>query len=361
MLTLGIDEVGRGAWAGPLTVGAVVFDSDSTPTGLADSKKLTKKQRRMLSLEIKKTAVAIGVGWVSAARLDELGLSEALKLATQRAIRQIPREIFDQVDQIIIDGTVNFLAGPGPAMNKVTTLPKADSKIAAVSAAAIVAKVSRDAYMTQLEHVFPHYSFARHVGYGTTFHQEKLHDFGVIDGIHRQSFAPIQEVTRGAATLATPKSPCETVRSYDEERANFPVTTGEIRVLPQDDLAKRRLLRGTAGYYSGHSAENVAADYLEKLGHQIIAQNWKTKFCEIDIISEYRKTLYFTEVKYRANARHGDGLAAITPKKLRKMRFAVDFYLLKNADLVKDFDIKIAVISLSQTPPQVDEFIENVI
>jgi ribonuclease HII len=338
MLTLGIDEVGRGAWAGPLAVGAVVLDSAQVPDGLADSKKLTKKQREKLTIAIKKSAVAIGVGWVSATDIDKIGLCPALKLATQRAVAQIPPEIRARLDQIIIDGTINLLAGSDPAIiNKVTTLPKADAKIAAVSAAAIIAKVFRDHYMTQLEKVFPNYNFANHVGYGTALHQQKLTKFGAITGVHRQSFASIAKI------IDSPFA------GSDPTNINFavgfnPTAKGGQRVEQTP----------------GRIAENVVATHLEKLGHQIIAQNWKTKFCEIDIISEHKNTLYFTEVKYRANARHGDGLAAITPRKLKRMRFAAELYLNKNV-LAGKYDVRLSAISLSQTPPQVDEFIENII
>ncbi|MCL2451897.1 ribonuclease HII [Candidatus Saccharibacteria bacterium] len=350
MLTLGIDEVGRGAWAGPLVVGAVIFDSERVPAGLADSKKLSKKQREVLVLEIKKSAIAVGVGWVAATKVDELGLSGALKLAARQATKQIPRQIFDQLDQIIIDGTANLLATPEnpakttagtvPAKNilartelamvsKITTLPKADAKIAAVSAAAIVAKVFRDDYMAQLGRVFPRHGFEQHVGYGTKLHQECLSAYGVTP-VHRRSFAPIAALDKFSVASSVLAKTAGTVPAKKVEQ-----TAGRI-------------------------AENIAVEHLEKLGHTITAQNWKTKFCEIDIISEHKKTLYFTEVKYRENARHGDGLAAITPKKLRQMRFAAEFYLQKNAALTENFDIKLAAISLSKIPPKVDNFINNI-
>jgi len=305
MLTLGIDEVGRGAWAGPLTVGAVVFDSVRVPEGLRDSKKLTKKRREMLARAIKTSAVVVGVGWVDAGVLDRIGLSAALKLATERAFAQIPPAVREKLDQIIIDGTIKLLDDP-----RATTLIKADSKIAAVSAAAIVAKVFRDDYMARLSQVFPDYDFEKHVGYGTALHREKLTKFGALAGVHRQSFAPIKS----------------------------------------DKISQT----------AGRVAENAAAEYLEQHGHQIIAQNWRTKFCEIDIISARDQTIHFTEVKYRQNARHGDGLAAITPKKLKQMKFAAEFYLLKNADYVKNHSARLAAISLSGNPPRVEEFVENI-
>ena len=325
VLTLGIDEVGRGAWAGPMAVGAVILDSsiaryDPAREGvvLADSKKLSKKQREVAARWVQENAVAVGVGWVSASEIDRFGSGEALKKAAERAVRQIPAEIFGSLDQIIIDGRVKLIDDP-----RVITLVRADSKVAAVSAAAIVAKVFRDSYMTQLDAAFGGYHFAQHVGYGTALHQEKLRELGPVDGVHRQSFAPIAAL-------------------FDK-----PPIAGSYLAKKVDDTA-------------GRIAENVAADYLKSHGHQIIAQNWKTKFCEIDIISEHRKILYFTEVKYRANARHGDGLAAITPKKLKSMRFAAEFYINQNADLVKGYEIRLSAIALSENPPRVDEFLENV-
>jgi ribonuclease HII len=133
-LILGIDEVGRGAWAGPLAVGAVVFDSRNAPAGLRDSKKLTKIQREKLSREIKQSAISIGVAWVDAKIIDRIGLSRSLKLAAENAFSQIPPDIRENLDQIVVDGTIQLLDDP-----RAITLVKADDKIASVSAASIVA------------------------------------------------------------------------------------------------------------------------------------------------------------------------------------------------------------------------------
>lgn len=315
-LILGIDEVGRGPWAGPLVVGAVVLDQEKSIAGLNDSKKLTSQQREKLSREIKKSAAAIGVGWIDAPTIDKIGLSESLKLATKRAYDQILRQIDAcEISEIIIDGTINFLGDP-----RVITMVKADGKVAAVSAASIIAKVFRDHYMAQLDRVFPEYNFATHVGYGTASHKEKLARFGAISGIHRQSFAPIAKLS-GNLVQKKPEKVSQT---------------------------------------AGRIAENAAAEFLKQHDHQVIVRNWKTKFCEIDIISEHNKILYFTEVKYREKSTFGDGLDAITPKKLKQMKFAAELFLTKHNEFTKDYDVKIAVISLSQKPPQVDEFIESI-
>ena len=180
MRIVGIDEVGRGCWAGPVVAGAVLL-IDEIP-GLRDSKKLSKKRRAMLSELIHVSAV-FGLGWVTPAEVDQIGLTAAVGLAMQRALDQITRPY----DQIIIDGNYNFM----PDNSKVSTLVRADDTVPAVSAASIVAKVARDEYMAQLGTKYPVYGFTKHVGYGTEAHRKALHEHGVTPE-HRKSYKPIQ-------------------------------------------------------------------------------------------------------------------------------------------------------------------------
>lgn len=179
---MGIDEVGRGCWAGPVVAGAVVLKRRIP--GLADSKKLTKARRKELDIKIRKQAVAYGLGWVAPAEVDELGLTEAVRLAMRRAVADIQA---DQYSEIIIDGNYNYLSD-NP---KSTCLIKADDKIAAVSAASIIAKVARDNYMAEMAATYPDYMFESHVGYGTALHQAALKLHGACD-LHRKSYAPIK-------------------------------------------------------------------------------------------------------------------------------------------------------------------------
>ncbi|MFI5212752.1 MAG: ribonuclease HII [Candidatus Saccharimonadales bacterium] len=183
-MILGIDEVGRGPWAGPLVIGAVVLGG-ATIEGLTDSKKLTKKKRELLDVEIRQKAAGFGLGWVTAAETDEIGLSAALNLATKRAVEQVKTPY----NEIIIDGTVNFLKGTNKE-KYVTAMKKADLLIPSVSAASIIAKVARDNYMAEQDDIYTGYGFASHVGYGTAAHRVAIDKLGVTP-LHRLSFAPL--------------------------------------------------------------------------------------------------------------------------------------------------------------------------
>lgn len=288
-MILGIDEVGRGPWAGPLVVGAVVL-GEAKIDGLTDSKKLSKKRREDLAEKIHEKAAGIGLGWVHADELDELGISTSLELATKRAVEQITVPYHE----IIIDGTVNFLkdTSKGPY---VSTLKKADLLIASVSAASIVAKVARDAFMEEQSRAYPEYGFEAHSGYGTAKHRDAIEQYGVTP-LHRLSFAPLVE---------------------------YAITTAEKEVSSRTATTSKQL---------GDTAEREVVGYLERHGHHIVERNWKTKFCEIDIVSTKDDTYYFTEVKYRTTKESGGGMAAITPKKLKQMKFAAQLYAAKSPD-----------------------------
>ncbi|HEU5121745.1 MAG TPA: ribonuclease HII [Candidatus Saccharimonadales bacterium] len=305
-MIVGIDEVGRGAWAGPLVVGAVILNGVEV-AGLTDSKLLTKTQRAILDKEIRQKAKAIGLGWVSAKHIDTIGLGPALRVAAERALIHLSRHAYKE---IIIDGTIKLIDDP-----RVKTLKKADLLIPSVSAASIIAKVARDNYMAHIERVFPGYGFKRHVGYGTKAHQKAIDKFGA-SPIHRLSYSPLQK--------------------YSEPVINEPLkpTTKQI----------------------GDLAENEVALMLEQQGHEIIARNWRTKYCEIDIISRRDSTLYFTEVKYRKTNRQGGGIAAITPKKYQQMTFAAEFYAAKH--VTSQCDLRLAVADVTGEPPLVKTFLE---
>jgi ribonuclease HII len=302
-MILGIDEVGRGPWAGPLVVGAVVL-GDALIEGLTDSKKLTKKKRDALDVLIRRDAAGFGLGWVSADEIDEIGLGAALRLATIRAVEQVKTPYHE----IIIDGTINFLKETSKGQY-VTTLPKADLLIQSVSAASIIAKVARDNYMALQDDIYPGYGFTSHVGYGTVAHRTAIETLGVTP-LHRLSFAPL-------------------VKYKDVS-----ITTKDI----------------------GDAAEESVADYLRSQGHKVLERNWRTKFCEIDIVSKKDDVLYFSEVKYRKSSIQGGGLAAITAKKQQQMKFAAEYYAVSKR--LKDVPMKLVAIAMSGVSPKVDTYLE---
>ena len=181
MVIVGMDEVGRGCWAGPVVVGAVLLRG--TVPGVKDSKLLTRAQRDRLDTLIRARAAAIGLGWSDADEVDAVGLTSALSLAYERALAEIRMA----VDEIIIDGTYNFLAKD----KRARTVTDADAFVPSVSAASIIAKVARDNYMINLAKQYPGYGFEHHVGYGTPQHIAALYKLGP-SPMHRKSFAPIR-------------------------------------------------------------------------------------------------------------------------------------------------------------------------
>lgn len=188
-VTVGIDEVGRGCWAGPLVAGAVVLPADfaiSLDGGwrLDDSKKLRRSDRDRANIGIREAALAFGLGWVTAAEIDAVGLTQAVRLAMQRALDAITVAY----DEVIIDGSFNFLADN----SKATAVVRADGSVPAVSAASIIAKVARDDFMTEQAALFPAYGFESHVGYGTQRHIEALRAHGICE-LHRRSYKPVQK------------------------------------------------------------------------------------------------------------------------------------------------------------------------
>ncbi len=179
MAVIGIDEVGRGCWAGPLVAAAVRLHRHID--GLNDSKKISKKLRTVLAQQIYDNG-DVGMGWVTPQEVDRLGLTGAVRLAMQRAINEL--DICEE--RIIIDGNFNYLSH----MSGTEAIIRADGLVSEVSAASIVAKVARDAYMSELGDAYQQWQFDKHVGYGTALHKHLLEKFGVSD-IHRLSYKPV--------------------------------------------------------------------------------------------------------------------------------------------------------------------------
>ena len=327
-MILGIDEVGRGPYAGPLVIGACILgDWQNSENAewiekLTDSKKLSAKRREELYVLIKEKALATATGWVSSAEIDEVGLSEALRLATRRAVEQIQKTKVP-FSEIIIDGTMNFLVGT-KLEKYVSTLKKGDFLVKEISAASILAKVERDKYMTELDAVYPEYGFGKHVGYGTAAHQKAMEEFGLTPE-HRRSFSPVREIAEGKTTVK-PKTATRL------ETAAEPKNTSEQK---------------TTNKQLGDRGEQVVADFLTAAGHEIVARNYKTKLFEVDIISQKAQVLYFTEVKYRSGRDFGEALDFIDKKKQQKMHLAVAGFLTAHPEYA-DFMSILAVAAVGE-------------
>ncbi len=183
-MIVGVDEVGRGCWAGPLCVGAVVLH-DSLRGIVDDSKKLSAAQRQVIAQLIKEET-EVAVGWASPSYIDAHGMTAALKYAARQALAQITGPI----DRILLDGNSNFLQ-----YARVTTIIGGDAVEPVIAAASVIAKVARDNYMQQMGlSQFQGYGFEAHVGYGTAFHRSALQQFGPTR-LHRMSFAPLKRLT----------------------------------------------------------------------------------------------------------------------------------------------------------------------
>lgn len=178
----GVDEAGRGPWAGPVSAAAVILNPDDLPPGIDDSKALTEKRRAALEPEIKARALAWGVGFASVEEIEELNILHATGLAMCRAIEALSI----QPAIALVDGNYRFKL---PC--DVTTVVKGDSLSLSIAAASILAKTARDRLMVELDGQYPGYGFASHKGYNAPLHQQALKALGPCPA-HRPSWAPIK-------------------------------------------------------------------------------------------------------------------------------------------------------------------------
>ena len=190
-LMAGVDEAGRGPLAGPVVASAVILNPDAPIDGLADSKKLTAKRREELADIIKAHSLAWSVAWADSAEIDEINILAATMLAMRRAIGKLSVTPY----RVQIDGNrLPDLEFDGQRMVG-EAIVGGDGLVPEISAASIIAKTTRDRMMVALDKIYPCYEFARHKGYGTELHREKLREFGPCRE-HRQTFAPVKAASR---------------------------------------------------------------------------------------------------------------------------------------------------------------------
>ncbi|MCQ2742639.1 MAG: ribonuclease HII [Bacilli bacterium] len=179
---VGVDEAGRGPLAGPVFAAAVVFKKGYKNPDINDSKQLSEKKREALFEVIKENALGYGIAMVDADTIDKLNIYEATKVCMRKAIEQIECDY-----QLILSDAMPMKGFKCP----VEPLIKGDAKCLCIAAASILAKVSRDRYMKELDEKYPGYGFGVHKGYGTKMHMEALEKLGPIEGVHRKTYAPV--------------------------------------------------------------------------------------------------------------------------------------------------------------------------
>ena len=189
---VGVDEAGRGPLAGPVVAAAVVFPPDYVNEAINDSKQLTEKKREALYQEVIDHALGYGIAFVSAEEIDSLNIY----MATQKAMREAISQIKCPYDLILTDA----MRMEGFDVPLIPVI-KGDAKALNIAGASILAKVSRDRYMNELQQKYPQFSFSIHKGYGTAKHLEELEKYGPIEGIHRKSFKPVAKFYQEQLTL----------------------------------------------------------------------------------------------------------------------------------------------------------------
>lgn len=182
-LIAGVDEVGRGPLVGPVVAAAVILPEKFDLDGLTDSKKLSEKKRNMFYEKIKEQALAVGVGIIDEKKIDEVNIYEATKLAMKEAISKLQIK----PEHILIDAMPLELEIP------TTSIIKGDLKSITISAASVIAKVTRDRMMYELDKQYPMYDFKKNKGYPTKKHLEALEEYGIIPQ-HRRSYGPVQKI-----------------------------------------------------------------------------------------------------------------------------------------------------------------------
>jgi ribonuclease HII len=302
----GLDEVGRGSWAGPVVACATILPLDS-PTlleelaGIRDSKRLTASRRAGFYDRICRIGAAFRVGVASAAQVDFLGIVPATRLAMSRALDRLPLP----PDYLLVDGFPLAYRGlPHEG------IPGGDDRCVSIAAASIVAKVVRDGMMVGLGQVYPGYGFAQHKGYGTPGHREALYRKGPCP-IHRLSYAPLRLMASDGQVQRARRSPEQTAAQV------------------------------------GRRGEQLAAAHLEELGWVICEMNYRCAAGEMDIVALDGECLAFVEVRTRRGRSHGLPVESITLAKKRKLIEVAETYLQEHNSLPLDWRIDVVSILMS--------------
>lgn len=190
-LIAGFDEAGRGPLCGPVVAAGVILPSDFDDSKINDSKKLTDKQRRSLFIEIKEKAIFYHISIISPQTIDEINILEASRLGMQQALDEMTNNKLEP--DVVITDYMRLNTS-----KKLIAIKKGDATSLSVAAASILAKVTRDDILMDLDKEYPNYGFAKHKGYPTKAHIEALEKYGIIDGIYRKSYGPVKKLVKKA-------------------------------------------------------------------------------------------------------------------------------------------------------------------
>ena len=292
----GVDEAGRGPLAGPVVASAVILPENHGIEGLADSKKLTAKKREKLFDEINEVA-DVGIGIISHRTIDKINILQA----TFKAMRQAINKLEDPPHKSLIDG----FGFPDQKL-KNEGIIDGDNKVESISAASIIAKVTRDGIMKDIDPIFPEYGFAKHKGYGTQYHMNALRELKATP-IHRKSFKPVQEN------------------------------------LPNMHWLKSNKKIGPLG------EKLVALQYYNQ-GYTIIEMNRTcSHYGELDIIAQKNDEWIFVEVKTATKDQMGGPALKVDDSKLQKLESAIQYFLSEQED-DKDIRLDVATVMLNKMP-----------
>jgi ribonuclease HII len=352
---VGIDEVGRGPWAGPVVAAAVSFPPEvdlDRLQGLNDSKQLPERRREELAERIREEAFAVGIGYASPKEIDRLDIEKATFVAMARALEDAGLA----PDLALVDGHRD------PRLGCVTQcVVKGDCVSASIAAASILAKTHRDNHMVLLGGEEDPWGFSHNKGYGTEYHQRALNVFGVCEE-HRRSFQPV------AARLWDDPAPSneflamwsELFRARsDRDWEDLGIAIAAAATFLETNeawLLSHRLQAGLLIRESNNIAKNLrkkgsfhetaVLGYLEKRGYTLLEKNFQTRAGEIDLIAREEQTIVFIEVKMRAGDGFGSGAEAVDSRKRKRMIAAARNYL---ASLAEERDCRFDVIALDES------------
>ena len=299
----GVDEAGRGPIAGPVVAAAVILPDGCAIEGVRDSKKISEKKREILYSKILDVATSVGVGIVHEDDIEELNILQA----THRAMRLALGRLLPQPEEALIDGR-----GLPDQVVKNKGIIDGDDKVHTISAASIIAKVSRDRIMRNYDLIFPEYGFAKHKGYGTAEHLFNLRNH-LACPIHRKGFRPV------------------------------------VNYMPSlSHLKESRLLEKWG--------KRLAARELIRNGYTVLEMNYSAApYGEIDVVAKENDTVVFVEVKLASQKPFGRSEAQMNDSKLAKLFNAMNIYLSKN-DSVADSRFDFMTVHFGKERPKVNHY-----